>query len=88
MLSNRHFTCFCPETGIWCHKEVWDITGDRTSTGNQRLDLDLRACFTGSPQVDFATTCLFSAPSFCCPYTIIGTTVNPSLIKGKGIYGF
>jgi len=42
MLSDRDFTWFCPETGIWCQKEARDITGDRTSADNERLDLDLR----------------------------------------------
>lgn len=45
MLSNTHFTCFCPEIGIWYHKEVREITGDRTNADNERLDFDLRAYF-------------------------------------------
>ncbi|MBA7534414.1 hypothetical protein ES705_26660 [subsurface metagenome] len=43
MLSNRLFTWFCRETGIWHHKEAQEITRDRTSADNERLDLDLRA---------------------------------------------
>jgi len=43
MLSNRGFTWFCHEMGIWHHKEAREITGDRTSADNERLDLDLRA---------------------------------------------